>query len=80
MVKTENISQLISAAKKQDGDGEKMKCCHECPLGGDDRYIGDHRIFGRRQFLPQPHHIPNLVHPPATNPLLYALNPVVTVL
>ena len=78
-LKTENRSQWISAAKKQDGDGEKMKCRHEFPLGGDGRYIGDHRILGRQRFLPQPHHIPNCVHPPTTNPPLYAVNSVVTV-
>ena len=78
MVKTENRSQWISAAKKQDGDEEEMKCRHEFPLGGDGRYIGDHRISGRRRFLTQTHHSPNRVHPPTTNPPLFAVNSVVT--
>ena len=34
----------------------------------------------RRRFLPQPHHIPNLVHPPTTNPPLYAVHFFVTVI
>ena len=56
-----------------------MKCCHEFPLFVDGCYIGDHRILGMRRFLPQPHHIPNQVHPPTTNPPLFAVNSVVTV-
>ena len=67
-VKTENRSQWISAAEMQDGDEEELNCRHESPLGGDGRYIGDHRISGRRRFLPQPHHSPNRVHPPTNNP------------
>ena len=69
----------MSAAKKQEGNGDKMKCRHEFSFCGDDCYIGDHRILGRRRFLPQPHHIPNHVHPPTTNPPLFAVNSVVTV-
>ena len=55
-----------------------MKCPHEFLLGGDGRYIGDHIILGWQRFLPQPHHIPNHVHPPTTNPILYEVNSVVT--
>ena len=75
----ENRSQWSSAAKKQEGDGDKMKCRHEFLLGDDGCYIGDHRILGSRRFLPQPHHITNRVNPPTTNPHLYAVNSVVTV-
>ena len=78
-LKIENISQWISAAKKQEGNGYKMKCRHEFMLCGDGCYIGDHRILGRRRFLPQPHDIPNHVHPPIKNPPLFAVNSVVTV-
>ena len=80
MVKTENRSELISSAKKLDGDGEEMKYRYEFPLGGDGRYIGDHIILGRRQTLPQPHHNPNRIHPPTTNLSSYAVNSVVTVI
>ena len=34
MVKTENRSQWISAAEKQDGDGEESNCHHAFRLGG----------------------------------------------
>ena len=47
-VKTENISEWISAVEKQEGDGDNMNCRHEFRLGGDGRYIGDHRMLGRR--------------------------------
>ena len=80
MVKTENRSQWISAAEKQDGYGEKSNFHHEFPLGGDGRYYGDRRISGRRRFLPQPHPSPNRVHPPTPNPPLYTVNFVVTVI
>ena len=65
--------------KKKEGNGDKMKRRHEFMLCGDGCYIGAHRILGRRRFLPQPHHIPNHVHLPTTNPPLFAVNSVVTV-
>ena len=69
----------MGAAKKQEGNGDKMKCRHEFPLCYDGCYIGAHRILGRRWFLPQPHHIPNHVNPPTTNRPLFAVHSVVTV-
>ena len=56
-----------------------MNCRYKLPFGGDGPYIGDHRILGRRRFLPQPCHIPNHFHPPTTNPPLFVVNSVVTV-
>ena len=65
----------MGAAKKQEGNGDKMKCRHENTLCCDGCYNGAHRIF----FLPQPHHIHNHVHPPTTNLPLFAVHSVVTV-
>ena len=69
----------MGVARKQEGNGDKMKCRHENPLCCDGWFIRAHRILGRRWFLPQPHHIHNHVHPPITNLPLFAVNSVVTV-